>query len=160
MWKGLLASAIVLICLAVIAVSYVVPRIRIREQPTQSGKRVCVETPFGSVGVDARDNLVPDIGNIPIYPGAERDKQDSGGAVVDIDWGSGERKLSVAAAKYSTSDSVRQVREWYRARLLDWSVSDKEMIHIEGGLKRVISIKSHDGRTRIGIATIGEPVAN
>jgi len=160
MWKGLLAASVVLICLAVIAVSYIIPNIRVNNQSTAEGGRVRVETPFGSVRVDARKDIPADTGTVPIYPGAEREKKGSGGATIDLDWGSGEKQLSIAASEYTTPDSVSQVREWYRGQLPNWSTSDKEMVHIENGLKRIISIKQRDGRTRIGIATIGEPAAN
>ncbi len=160
MWKGLLAAAVVLVCLAVIAVSYIIPNIRVRNSPTAEGNRVRVETPFGSVRVDARDDMRADPGTVPIYPGAEREKKKSGGATINFDWGSGDKQFSIAASEYSTPDSVAQVREWYRGKLPDWTVSDKDIVHIEGSLKRIVSIKARDGRTRIGIATIGQPEAN
>jgi len=160
MWKGLLAAAVVLVCLAVIAVSYIVPNIRVRQQDTAEGGRVRVETPFGSVKVDARKDVAADTTGVPIYPGAEREKKGSGGATVDLEWGSGEKQLSIAASEYTTRDSVTQVRRWYRDQLPNWHASDKELVHVEGNLKRIISIKERDGRTRIGIATIGEPAAN
>ncbi len=160
MWKGLLAAALALVCLAVIAVSYIVPNIRVRKQDTAEGGRVRVETPFGSVKVDARKDIGADIGSVPIYPGAEREKKGSGGAMVDLQWGSGEKQLSFAASEYTTHDSVSEVRQWYRNQLPNWHVTEKELVHVEGNLKRIISIKERDGRTRIGIATIGEPGAN
>ena len=160
MLKGLLIAAIVLVCLGVIAVSYIVPNIHVHEQNTLHGEQVRVETPFGSVHVNGRENAPVDLGNVPIYPGAERAGKGSGGAVVDLDWGLGEKHFAVAGTEFVTDDSVSTVREWYRTKLPDWHTSDKEMVHVDGGLKRVISIKRRDGRTRIGIATIGAPEAN
>ena len=160
MWKALFASAVVLVCLAVIAVTYVVPKIRVREQNSGNLEHVRVETPFGSVRVDAGKGSAPDDGSVPIYPGAKRERKGSGGANVDIDWGGGDKHISIGASEYTTADSVDQVRRWYRAQLPGWNTSDKEMVHIEGNLKRIVSIKERDGRTRIGIATIGEPAAN
>ena len=72
MLRGLLAGAIVLVCLGVIAVSYIVPNIRVNQQSTAHGEQVRVETPFGSVHVNGRENAPVDLGNVPIYPGAER----------------------------------------------------------------------------------------
>lgn len=161
MVKGLLIAAFVLVCLAVVAVSYIVPNIRVHEQRGVSGDQVRVETPFGSVHVNEQKNAGLDIANFPIYPGAERVKQNGGGAVVDFDWGGGEKQFSISAAEFMTNDSVSKVREWYRSQLPDWQTSDKEMVHIENGLKRIISVKERNGRTRIGIATVGgEPAAN
>jgi len=160
MWRGLLVASVVLIGLAIATVGYIVPRIRIHDQPSASGDHVRVETPFGSVRVDERKDMKVDVGDVPIYPGAKLEKKDHGGAMVDIDWGGGEKMISVAAAEYVTSDSVSKVRHWYRNQLPDWKVSDREMIHIERGLKRIITIKERDGRTRIGIATVGEPATN
>ncbi len=161
MVKGLLVAAFVLVCLGVIAVSYIVPKIHVQERDTGSGGRVSVETPFGSVHVNGRKDAATDLGDVPVYPGAEHAKKDGGGAVVDIDFGGGEKRFSVAGAEFVTDDSVAKVREWYRDHLPGWEVKGKEMVHVEKGVKHVVAVTERDGRTRIGIATIGgEPAAN
>lgn len=160
MWKGLLIAALVLVLLGVVAVGYIVPNIRIHEQ--RAGDGVRVETPFGSVGVQAQKGGALDLKNVPIYPGAERTKKEqNAGAVIDFEWGGKEKQLSVAGAEFVTDDSPATVREWYRARLPEWHTNEKdEMIYSDAGRKRVIAVKSKDGKTHIGIASFGEPLAN
>ncbi len=161
MLKGLLIAALVLVLLGVIAVGYIVPNIRIHKQESESGGRVRVETPFGSVGVEGRENAAVDLGNVPIYPGAERTKNNSGGAVLDFEWNGNQKQLSVAGADFVTDDSPSKVREWYNVKLPEWRTNDKgELSHNDGGRKRIIGIKEKDGRTHIGIASFGEPMAN
>ncbi len=160
MLKNLLIALLVLVCLAVIAGQYIARNVRVNSQDTANGERVRVETPFGSVHVDARKELSPDAIGVPIYPGADREKKDSGGANVDIDWGSGEKRISVAAAEYTTTDSPAKVREFYHSRLPGWRVEHQQIVSFDNGRKRIISIKEQNGRTHIGIASVGEPAVN
>ncbi len=160
MLKNLLIALLVLVCLAVIAGRYVARNVRVNSQDTANGGRVRVETPFGSVRVDGRKELSPEAIGVPIYPGADRANKDSGGATVDIDWGSGEKQISVAAAEYTTTDSPAKVREFYHSHLPGWKVENRQIVTIDNGRKRIISIKERDGITRIGIASIGEPAVN
>jgi len=160
MLKNLLIALLVLVCLAVIAGQYLARNVRVNSQDTANGERVRVETPFGSVRVDGHKELSPDAIGVPIYPGADRAKKDSGGATVDIEWGSGEKQISVAAAEYTTADSPGKVREFYHSHLPGWKVENHEIVSFDSGRKRIISIKERGGITHIGIASVGEPAVN
>jgi hypothetical protein len=57
------------------------------------------------------------------------------------------------------------VTEFYRHQLPHWIVSEKrhgglQMEYSEDGYKRFVAIRERDGRTRIGLASMGEPASN
>jgi hypothetical protein len=69
------------------------------------------------------------------------------------------------AAEYSTDDSVDKVKEFYHRELPHWIFSKSRRGHLqmeytEDGYKRIIAIHEEDGRTRIGLASVGEPASN
>ena len=116
-------------------------------------QRVNVDTPFGSVHVDGQKNAPIDLGDIPIYPGAERAKKEDGGsgAVIEIRfWGNGaEAVFRFRRLNLLLDDSVSTVREWYRKAGFPVGIRNgKEMTRVENGIRRVISVKERDGRTQ------------
>ena len=125
-----------------------------------------METPFGDVNIDARDNLKPDSIGVPVYPGAFREHGNDGGVMFDFDSKEGARKqFSLVTAEYYTNDTADQVREFYRDRLPDWiftqrNGNDVKIEFSEGGYKRIIAIRERGGSTHIGIAALGEPAVN
>jgi hypothetical protein len=141
--------------------------INLRHQPIRDGERVRLETPFGGISIDARDNLDPVAVGVPIYPGAIREHRDNkGGVLFDFENAHGDHHaLSVVAAEYSTSDSPDQVREFYKARLPHWIFTERHghdlnVEYSQGGYKRIVAINQRDGRTHIGIASVGESGVN
>jgi hypothetical protein len=140
--------------------------VHLQHSRVNGDSHVRLETPFGDVNVDARDNLKPESVRVPIYPGASREHGRAGALVLDFDYADRERgKLSVVTAEYSTEDSADQVRQFYREQLPHWIFSQRQGddLHIEfsqGGYKRIVSIQERRGRTQIGIAAVGEPAVN
>jgi hypothetical protein len=145
---------------------FIAHNVRLQHRDTAEGSRVRVETPFGDVNIDARDNLRPESAGIPVYPGAYREHGDDGGVVLDFDSKEGrEKRVSVVAAQYSTTDSASEVRDFYRAQLPNWMVTQRfghgvKFELTEGGYRRIIAIEERRGRTHIGIVAVGEPAVN
>jgi hypothetical protein len=159
---GLLIAVSALIVGSIVIAS----NVRLRHQDTADGSRVRVETPFGDLNIDARDNLKPASVGVPVYPGAMREHGNEGGVMFDFDArDGGSRQFSVVTAQYSTTDSAERVREFYRAQLPHWIFTQRmgdamKIEYSEGGYKRIIAIHARGGRTHIGIASLGEPGVN
>lgn len=120
-----------------------------------------VETPMGEIRVEATDKLNPESVGVPVYPGAARDRDNAGGALVDI----GDKQFSVVGASFTTSDSVQQVRDFYHERLPHWIFTQKHGMGTEiemsrDGYKRIVAIDERHGRTHIGIVSFGKPGIN
>lgn len=116
---------------------------------------------MGDIRVDARDHLNPEAVGIPVYPGATKDKDNTGGAFVDI----GDNQFSVSAASFETSDSAQQVRDFYHQQLPHWIFTQKsgdktEIEMSKEGYKRIVAIEERHGRTHIGIVSFGKPGVN
>ena len=140
--------------------------VHLQHRDTAEDSRVRVETPFGDINVDARDNLKPEAAGIPVYPNAFREHGDDGGVVLDFDSRDGRAKqFSVVAAQYSTNDSASEVRDYYSEHLPNWIITQHEgratkLELAKGGYRRIIAIEERRGRTHIGIVAIGEPAVN
>lgn len=172
---GVFATGLFIAVTALIVGSiFIANNVRLQHRDTADGARVRVETPFGDVNIDARDNLKPESVGIPVYPGAFREHRghdgsydnNGGGVMFDFDSKDGGRKqFSVVTAEYYTNDSAAQVREFYHERLPHWIFSqrlgdDMKIEFSEGGYKRIIGIHERGGTTHIGIAALGEPAVN
>jgi hypothetical protein len=160
---GLLVFFVLAIVGVVITAVYIANTVRVEHRATSSGDRVVVDTGFGKFTVDARDDLKPESVGVPVYPGAVRESHSGkGGVTFDFEGiDRGAKQLSVVAAEYSTDDSVDQVRAFYQEKLPHWIFVQKhgrglEIKFSEGGYKRIIAIDERNGRTHIGIASIGE----
>jgi hypothetical protein len=144
---------------------FIASNVRLQHKDTADGSRVRVETPFGDVNIDARDTLKPESAGIPVYPGAFREHGDDGGVVLDFDSKQGTQKqFSVVAAQYSTIDSPDEVRAFYRDHLPNWVITQRtghgtKFELAEGGYRRIIAIDERQGRTHIGIVSIGDSPA-
>jgi hypothetical protein len=164
---GLLLGGFLIVGIAiVIAVVFIARNVRVEHRETSKGGSVSIQTPLGAIKVDARDSLNPESIGVPIYPGAERRKDNNGGVKFDFDSENGTRKnLTISAASYSTSDSADKVHDFYRSHLPNWTVSERngrnlEFHFSEGGYKRIVAINERHGETRIGIVSFGEPGVN
>jgi len=164
---GLLLTATVLACLAVVAGLTIARNIRVQTESTRNGDHVSIETPAGHFSIRAHDHSTMAMADVPKYPGAWQ-KPNTGGAAV-FEWtsndGREDKGLTVAGNEMITSDPVQKVVEYYQAQLPSWVIADDNdgafrMELADGGYKRIIVIHArHDG-THIGVATIGEPAAN
>jgi hypothetical protein len=150
----------------ILSAIFIASNVRLQHHDTADGSRVRVETPFGGVDIDARDNLRPESVGVPVYPGAYRERGSDGGVVLDFDSSEGNQKqLSVVAAQYSTTDTPDQVRDFYRAHLPNWIVTqrpgrDARFEFSEGGYRRIVAVEERRGRTHIGIVAVGGPAVN
>jgi len=84
---------------------------------------------------------------------------------VEFSFDSDHHGFSVVAAEYSTPDSIDRVIDFYRGQLPHWIVSRSrrrgfQMHYSENGYRRIVAIEERGGRTRIGLASLGEPASN
>jgi hypothetical protein len=136
--------------------------VRVRVRENASGKGVQVETPFGSVDVQAGENkgAVP---GLAVYPGAHQVK-DTGNATVDLSSLIHNRELRVVAGKWTTPDPIETVQKFYEDKYPEMNVvqhAGKVNMHSgDGAVQRVIELRDLDGGTEISLASIGSPKAN
>lgn len=166
---GLLLGFLILAALAVVGVflagMYVADNIHVQKHRGANGETVEVETPIGSMRVQEHKKLDPKLIGVPLYPGAVREDTEGGAASFDFGYDSSHKEFTVLAAEYSTSDSVEKVKEYYHRELPHWMITHSRihglhMEYTEEGYKRIVAISEKDGRTHIGLASIGEPAAN
>jgi hypothetical protein len=165
---GVLAAFLILAALALVGVFlagiYFADNIHVEKIRGEKGDTVRVDTPVGSLRVQERKKLDPKLIGVPVYPGAIREDENHA-ASIDFSFDSTHKEFTVLAADYSTRDSVDQVKEFYHRALPHWMISQKRdsnvrMEYTEDGYKRIIAITERDGRTHIGLASLGEPAAN
>ncbi|MGE5570995.1 MAG: hypothetical protein ACM3S5_18320 [Rhodospirillales bacterium] len=161
---AILVLALLLVGTAILLGLFIARNVRVEETSSGRGKVVRIETPVGSMRV--REARSPDdlrrLG-LPVYPGAAAVPGE--GKTVNLEFQLGDEKnLNVAAADYTTADSIANVSAFYRQELPDWSFSMHdgrvEMRHSEEGYQKVIAIREKGGLTRISLVQIGEPQEN
>jgi hypothetical protein len=166
---GVLVAFLILAALAVVGVfmagMYFAENIHVEKTHGAHGETVKVDTPIGSMRVQAHQKLDPKLIGVPVYPGAVREDENGGGASFEFDFDSSHKEFAVMAAEYSTNDSVDKVKEFYHRELPHWIISKAwhgniQMEYTEDGYKRIVAIHDQDGRTRIGLASVGEPASN
>lgn len=161
-----LAGLAIAVSALIVGAILIANNVHLQHNTANGDSHVRLETPFGDVNVDARDNLKPESVGVPVYPGASREDSRAGSLVLDFDSvGRNQGKVSIVTAEYSTEDDIERVRQFYREQLPDWVFSQRhgEDLHLElskEGYKRIVSIQERGGRTRIGIAAVGEPAIN
>jgi len=166
---GVLLAFLILAALAVVGVflggMYLADNIHVQKTRGTNGETVEVETPIGSMRVQAHKKLDPKLIGVPVYPGAVREDRDGGAASFDFNYDSSHKEFTVLAAEYSTDDSVDRVKEFYHHKLPHWMISESHDGHLrmeytEDGYKRIVAIGEKHGRTHIGLASVGEPASN
>jgi len=164
---GLILSLLILIAIAAALIGGLAYFSEVRINTTQGrhGQIVNVETPIGSMRVQEHERLDPAAVGVPVYPGAVREERNGRSATVEFSFDSSHPGFSVVAAEYSTEDSIDRVIEFYRRQLPHWIVSHSrrrgvQMEYSENGYQRLVAIEERAGRTRIGLASIGEPASN
>jgi|SRR5579871_739353 len=165
---GVLAAFLILAALAVLGVFvagvYIADNVHVEKTRTAKGQTVQVDTPIGSMRVQERKQLDPKAIGVPVYPDAIRNP-DNHSASVDFSFGDGHREFTVLAAEYTTDDSIDKVKEFYHHQLPHWIITSRHnggvhMEYSEDGYKRIVAISERDGRTHIGLASVGEPASN
>ncbi len=166
---GVLVAFLILAALAVVGVfmagMYFAENIHVEKTRGAHGETVKVDTPIGSMRVQSHQKLDPKLIGVPVYPGAIREDEHGGGASFEFDFDSTHKEFAVMAAEYSTNDPIDKVKEFYHRELPHWIISKSRHGHIqmeytEDGYKRIVAIHEQDGRTRIGLASVGEPASN
>ena len=166
---GVLAAILILAAFAVVGVFmagiYVAENIHVKKSRGTDGETVNVETPIGSMRVREHRRLDPRLIGVPLYPGAARDDHDSHGASVDFSFDEDHKQFTFLGAEYTTGDPIDKVEDFYRRELPHWMISQShhgglKMEYTEDGYKRIVAITERDGRTRIAVASVGEPASN
>jgi hypothetical protein len=161
-----LTAGLVILLLFVLGGIFIAKTVRVRSTRGVNGQDVAIETPAGRLNIRARENMNPDIGGVPVYPGAAR-TNDSGGA--SFEWsssdGATDKNLYVVGAEFRTPDSPEKVVEFYRAQLPSVMIVNERhgSTHLEykdGGIQRIIAIREQDGETRIAVASVGGRASN
>ncbi len=135
------------------------------EDPGGRPKSVRIETPFGRLRVDTQQQVDPKQLGIPIYPGAVVVAEGHHQARVDLDLDFADHSLRVLATEMETPDPFDKVVDFYHDEAADFIYSKKdsgkaEFIWQRGRLKKVAAIRESGGKTRISLASVGEPEAN
>ncbi len=166
---GVLAAFLILAALAVVGVflagMYVAENIHVEKTRNAKGETVQVDTPIGSMHVQEHTKFDPKLIGVPVYPNAIREDDDNHAAAVDFSFDSGHKEFTFLAANYSTADSVDKVKEFYHHELPHWMIMQRRtgtvhMEYTEDGYKRIIVVSEKQGRTWIGLASVGEPASN
>jgi hypothetical protein len=166
---GLLLTIVVvgvLVIVAMVSVGlFVAQNVRVTDR---RGGETKIETPFGSMRVRENVKVNPELLGLPVYPGAVRDHDSRKVADFHLDIGNKHKQFAVAAAGYTTQDSIEQVTAFYRNKLPHWMISETDHGDFngvrlelkEGGYKKMIAIFRDDGETHIGLASFGAPESN
>ncbi|MBK9171134.1 MAG: hypothetical protein IPM24_27255 [Bryobacterales bacterium] len=159
---AILWTLAVLVVIALGAAYYVgsrwLPNVQVTRSP--DGKIVEVETPGGSIRVEPKAGLTPRHFGVPLYPGATPVEGKEKSAAVQIDIQGVSKDVAVSKAEYETTDSLDQVKAFYREELPHWLVTGDSFEFHEGGHRRVIALRRAGTGTRILLASAGEPGAN
>jgi hypothetical protein len=91
-------------------------RVHVDKDSHGKEKNVQVDTPFGGMHVNTDQTSASDLG-LPVYPGAEQDKDDDNHKSADVHMGFGQWQLRVKAVSYSTHDSREKVAAFYKKAL-------------------------------------------
>jgi hypothetical protein len=164
MVTGLMVLAVVLCVVA--GGLYIAHNVRVTASDGARGQTVHIETPFGSMRVREDSRLDPRAMGVPVYPGAVLRNDHHKLASVQFESHNGDaRELAVVAGEYTTPDPIARVREFYRAELPHWMVSQERHGKVcfsftERGYKKMIALEERDGITHIALAALGEPAAN
>jgi hypothetical protein len=165
--SGLLTLIGVLIILAFAGGLYLARNVSVQTTHRDRGDDVAISVPGGNLNIEAHHNLDPTAIGVPIYPGATRRKDNSGGAT--FRWtssdGKGDKGVGLAAGEFVTTDPADRVLSWYRGQLPHWvAVEENDHVtHLElrdGGYKRMVAIKEKYDGTHIAVVSVGEPASN
>lgn len=132
-------------------------------EPSSDRKVVTVKTPMGSFKI-AKEQNVDDLHlGLPVYPGATKATGSSDDNSVSLAFDlPNETNLRIAAAKFDTPDPVSKVQEFYKKQLggevtsfTQTTRDGKVVFEMKySGKEKVVSLKPHDGGTRIDLVRI------
>ena len=165
--SGLLSIFGVLILIAVAGGFYLARNVSVQATHRDNGESVQISVPGGRLNVQADDRVSPAALGAPLYPGAQRKPDSTGGA--SVRWtsndGDDDKGVGVAGGEFVTEDSPGRVLAWYREQLPSWVMVEEKgsVVHFElkkGAQKRLVSIHGKSDGTHIAIIAIGEPASN
>ena len=141
-----------------VALWFLAKRTKISQTETRFGKTIHVETPVGTLDVRPESKLDARLAPIPIYPGAMPENPLAAESITDLKVGW--KTAQDISATYWTSDSEKQVWDFYRQQLPEWprnlvESQGKELIRREPGWTVLIRVSS--GRDRTLIETSVKP---
>jgi len=131
------------------------------EQGGGSKKAVSINIPGGKIGsIEVQRDVNEDSLGLPIYPGAARVK-DKDSAAVDLGFG-GEAGVRILAAKFETTDSLENVKAFYKARLgsevskfTEEDSNGKTTFEIKThNLEKVVALEAGGSRTLIQLVRV------
>ena len=138
--------------------------IHVKVTETSSDRKVVtVKTPVGAFKI-AKEQNVGDLHlGLPVYPGATRatDSRDDNSVSLSFDLPN-ETNLRIAAAKFNTPDAISKVQDFYKQQLggevtniTQTSRDGKVVFELKYGEQdKIVSLKPHDGGTRIDLVRI------
>ena len=91
-------------------------RVHVDKDANGQEKTVQVDTPFGGVHVNTNQVSATDLG-LPLYPGAELQKDNDGDKSADIHMGFGEWQMRVRVVGYTSTDSQDKLVAFYKKAL-------------------------------------------
>ena len=142
----------------------VVENTRLEHDRTERGETIRLKSPIGSVHVRANRRVSLKSLGVPVYPNAVEADDKARAATFGFETEDQRKEFTVVGAFYRTSDSVDQVREFYKKELPHWIVTREGMEYSGDGYKRIITIHrdrdDRNNRTVIALATVGEPTSN
>lgn len=134
------AAALAAMVAAALAVSGC--RVHVDKDSNGKEKTVQVDTPFGGMHVNTDQTTASDLG-LPVYPGAQLDKDDEHHKSADVHMGFGQWQLRVKAVTYSTPDSREKVSGFYKKALSRFG----DVITCEGHSPVGTPTATHEGLT-------------
>ncbi len=147
----------------VLAVSAMAPRLDAAPGQDQSKDQLSVKTDSG--GLDVANNANAKEVGLPVYPGAThvRDSDKDGGGLLFNLSRAGKPDVKFVVAKFETSDSIDQVRDFYKKKL-GHKVTKFSVDAGDGGLSfemradkqhaKFVALKSTGGRTEIDLVRL------
>jgi hypothetical protein len=91
-------------------------RLHVEKGANGDDKKVQIDTPFGGIHVNTDQTTAADLG-LPVYPGAELEKDDDAHKSADVHMGFGEWQLHVRVVTYGTADKQDRVVAYYKKAL-------------------------------------------
>jgi hypothetical protein len=131
------------------------------EEGVGGNKEVSIKIPGGKIGsIEVQHDVNEDSLGLPIYPGATRVK-DKDSATVNLGFG-GEAGVRILAAKFETSDSLQDVKAFYKARLgsevtkfTDEGSNGKTTFEIKTGRQeKVVALEAGENKTLIQLVRV------
>ncbi len=134
--------------------------ISVNVQERDSGRNVVsIKTPVGNLQVNKGAEISEAQLGLPIYPGAQREREDS--AAVNMEFPA-QQGVRLSAARFETSDSLEKVERFYRdhigtevTKLTPGDRGGRTVLEIKrGGQERIVALERRGTGTRIELIRV------